>query len=115
MIGIRNSVTQSDGMVGEMSVPSMFSVSAEDSAKLANLHVPIPVHERDRLLIIRQCKLLDSVADESYDRITRICARVFKVEVPLIPYRQSLSSSFFAVPLLPQIGTFCYCVAYGRR
>ena len=51
---------------------------------LRGLKVPIPKKEEDRLLVLRQCNLLDTQADESFDRFTSLCARLFKMPIVLV-------------------------------
>jgi hypothetical protein len=52
-------------------------VTEAELQKLCNLHVPN--RELERLVLLRQCACLDTGADESFDRITQICSRFFKV------------------------------------
>jgi hypothetical protein len=51
----------------------------DDIRRLNLLKVPIPKKEHERLKILRECGCLDTPQDESYDRITRMCTRYFKV------------------------------------
>lgn len=55
------------------------SVTTADIEALSKLKVPLPKREHERLTILRQCQLLDTAADESYDRFSTLCARYFKV------------------------------------
>eukprot|EP01033_Poteriospumella_lacustris_P020073 gene20073-14640_t len=59
-------------------------ITEDDRQKLRGLKVPIPKKEEDRLLVLRQCNLLDTQADESFDRFTSLCARLFKMPIVLI-------------------------------
>lgn len=47
--------------------------------KLRNLKVSVLKRDEDRLLVPRQSHLLDTHADESFDRFTSLCTRLFKV------------------------------------
>lgn len=56
-------------------------ISASDKKKISELRVPVPKREYERLTILRQCNLLDTAADQAYDRFSALCARYFKVRV----------------------------------
>lgn len=58
---------------------SRFVFSTNDEKKLRNVSVPLPNHERERVLLLRQCSLLDSEQDEAFDRFTNLAARCFEV------------------------------------
>lgn len=60
------------------------AITEDDRRKLRGLKVPIPKKEEDRLLVLRQCNLLDTQADESFDRFTSLCARLFKMPIVLV-------------------------------
>lgn len=47
--------------------------------KLNALRVKIPDHELERLEVLRKCNILDTPAEESFDRYTALAARYFKV------------------------------------
>jgi len=55
-----------------------------DRKQLAALKVPVPIHEHHRLAILRQCNLLDTPNDESFDRFVSLAHRYFKVPIVLI-------------------------------
>lgn len=59
-------------------------VSEDDKKKLMNLTVPLPHRENERLMLLRECQILDSPAEESYDRFTFMSARIFKVPISVI-------------------------------
>jgi GAF domain-containing protein len=59
-------------------------VSESDQEKLDALKVPIPIQEHERLAIIRQCNLLDTPNDETFDRYVSLAHRYFKVPIVLI-------------------------------
>lgn len=63
---------------------SRFIVSEEDQCSLNNLRVPVPSCEGKRILYLRQSNLLDSAADETYDRVTRMCSRHFNTGIALV-------------------------------
>ncbi len=54
-------------------------ISPQDIEALQNLKVPIPKKEHKRINILRQCDLLDTPSEESYDRFTSLASRHFKV------------------------------------
>lgn len=54
-------------------------VTAGDIKLLKDLKVPVPTGEHRRLTTLRQCNILDTAADEPYDRFASLCARYFKV------------------------------------
>lgn len=58
---------------------SRFVFSENDEKKLGAVSVPLPSHERERVLLLRQCNLLDTEQDEAFDRFTNLAARCFKV------------------------------------
>jgi diguanylate cyclase (GGDEF)-like protein len=48
------------------------------------LAAPIPVNETNRLSTLRSLKLLDTPAEERFDRLTRIARRLFDVPIALV-------------------------------
>lgn len=61
-------------------IKNMHELSEEDVAKLRCVQVPVALEERERLILLKQSQLLDSDPhDEKFDRISRLCARSFKV------------------------------------
>src|SRR3989304_6783290 len=48
------------------------------------LRPPIPEEERARLSTLRELKILDTPAEERFDRITRIASRLFDVPIAVI-------------------------------
>jgi hypothetical protein len=57
----------------------MPELSSDNERRLKALNVPIPRDERQRLATLRQCGCLDSDPSESFDRITRMCSKYFRV------------------------------------
>lgn len=45
---------------------------------------PIPVDERERLAALRELNLLDTPAEERFDRVTRLACRVFDVPIAVL-------------------------------
>src|SRR5919199_5232984 len=45
---------------------------------------PVLSHEQERLFVLQSTRLLDSGANEAFDRITRMAARLFGVPVALM-------------------------------
>lgn len=56
-------------------------ISLEEKQALSELLVPLPCDEINRLRTLRQCKLFDTLPEDSYDRYVSLCARHFKVPV----------------------------------
>lgn len=59
-------------------------ISPQDIEALQNLNVPIPKKEHERINMLRQCNLLDTPSEESYDRFTSLASRHFKTSIVLI-------------------------------
>eukprot|EP01033_Poteriospumella_lacustris_P019386 gene19386-14026_t len=88
------------------------TITEDDRQKLRGLKVPLPRKEEDRLLVLRQCNLLDTQADESFDRFTTLCARIFKMPIVLVSLvdadRQWFKSRFgLAAPQTHRDYAFC--------
>ena len=60
-------------------IPNDFKLTEMDSLSLKKLLVPIPKNESKRIEALREADLLDTSAEEDYDRFTRMCCRVFNV------------------------------------
>eukprot|EP01033_Poteriospumella_lacustris_P020074 gene20074-14641_t len=87
-------------------------ITEDDRQKLRGLKVPLPKQEEDRLLVLRQCNLLDTKADESFDRFTSLCSRLFKMPIVLVSLvdadRQWFKSRFgLAAPQTHRDYAFC--------
>ena len=48
------------------------------------IHPPVPANERERLQTLRDLDLLDTPAEERFDRITRIARQLFSVPIALV-------------------------------
>lgn len=63
---------------------SPWGITSIEEEKLRRLKVPISQLERNRIQIIRECRLLAKDFDSSVlDRLVYICARSLKVKLPL--------------------------------
>lgn len=51
----------------------------EEDAQCQVPPIPFPMNESERLRILRESSILDTLPDEAYDCITRLCSRAFKV------------------------------------
>ena len=45
----------------------------------AVVRLPPPLREKDRLRLLRECNILDTPPEESYDQFTSLTSRIFKV------------------------------------
>lgn len=73
---------------------------------------PLPPNEEERLAALRRLVLLDTPASESFDRITRQCARILRTPIALVSLvderRQWFKSRFgLDVPETPREFSFC--------
>ena len=69
-----------------------YTVTDDDIDCLNQLKVPLPAQEHDRIRILREAKLFDTEAEETYDRFTGLAARSLKVSATVdgtVPYRSS--------------------------
>ena len=68
------------------------AVTLSDMSCLDQLKVPLPAQEHDRIRILREAKLFDTEAEETYDRFTGLAARSLKVSSTVdgtVPYSSS--------------------------
>eukprot|EP01041_Mallomonas_annulata_P011975 gene11975-25080_t len=60
-------------------------LSAKEWNIIKSLKVPVPSNEGERMLVLRQTKVLDSPLDEvCFDRYTSLTARLFRVPIALV-------------------------------
>ncbi len=81
--------------------------------------VPVPPEEPRRLEALRAYHVLDTPPEEAFDRVTRMCARLFGVSsafVGLLDERREWLKSRYGVEAceLPREATFCNHVIYHR-
>jgi hypothetical protein len=87
----------------------------------ADLHAPVlaPGEEAERLNALHELDILDSPAEEAFDRITRLTRKLFDVPVAIVSFvdahRQWYKSSRGAqVTEVPREQSFCrYVIADG--
>lgn len=63
---------------------SRFDMKIIDLLQIQNLQVPVPICERDRIKVLRETNVLDTAAEERFDRYTALAARVFKTKIALV-------------------------------
>lgn len=57
----------------------MFGLSQDEQQLISRLTVPVPKNEEERIKVLRDSQLLDTLPEECFDRITAMAQRVFKV------------------------------------
>jgi CheY-like chemotaxis protein len=63
----------------------LFDLSDSDRELIAQLTVPVPENENERIKVLRQARLLDTdTADPTFDRFTSLTARLFEAPVALV-------------------------------
>eukprot|EP01033_Poteriospumella_lacustris_P002807 gene2807-2040_t len=64
--------------------PTKFEVTDFGRQRSPDRSLPLPHREKDRLQLLRECDILDTPPEESYDQFTSLTSRIFKVPISLI-------------------------------
>jgi hypothetical protein len=107
--------------VSKMTLPARRPSLHRDDLQAADLHRPVlePQQEAERLNALHELDVLDSPAEEAFDRITRLTKKLFDVPVAIVSFidahRQWYKSSLGAtVTEVSREQSFCqYVIADG--